>query len=298
MSRRLDIVREKSCRPAQSTRPSHDSDWDEEMNSRCSRCLFCCVLRVEVLVPNVNPIHLNSPCSPSSPGGRGRFGRRAPNFDGPHFYNHSSIGDGQRRSPLLQTDCVVVVPAQRVPIPPSLYAEETEAPFETCLVCDRPLRDGSTEYVIEKGYRSFDAYDVEETVFGYALCMGCHSTLSQSFSAASRQRCQSYLHEHVDLRARTASLLGADSPAPEQWTERCIVHGTPKEELEAYQILAHCHGDDLLLTHLPVLLGGRAVDALVQRLSNETLDELGGFRDEYFGLPPELRGNLQGPVLA
>ena len=102
----------------------------------------------------------------------------------------------------------------------------------------------------------------------------------------------------MDLRERTASLLDGESLDPAQWTQHCIVHDTPKEELDEYQILAHCRGDDMLLTHLPLMIGGPAVDDLVQRLSNETLDELGGFRDEYFGLPPELEQNPQGPVLA
>ena len=187
---------------------------------------------------------------------------------------------------------------KRVPIPPTFYAEDTEAPFEECLVCDRALRDGATAYVIEKGHRSFQAYDVQETVFGYALCMPCHLTLSQSFSDVSTQRCQAYLQDRVDLRERMTTLLGEETVDPARWTQRCIVHDTPREELEEYQILAYCHGDDLLLTHLPLLIGGPAIDDLVQRLSNETLDELGGFRDEYFGLPPELKRNLQGPVLA
>ncbi len=186
----------------------------------------------------------------------------------------------------------------RVPIPPTFYAEGTEQPFQECLACERPLRDGSTEYVIEKGYRSFPNYDVEETVFGYALCIHCHSSLSNSFSKPSKRRCQTYLNEHVNLRRRTATLLERESVDPTQWTQHCIVHDTPKEELQEYQVLAHCHGEDLLLTHLPLLIGGPAVDALVQRLSNETLDELGGFRNEHFGVPPELQKNPQGPILA
>lgn len=186
----------------------------------------------------------------------------------------------------------------RVPIPPTFYAEDTEQPFQECLACERPLRDGSTEYVIEKGYRSYPDYDVEETVFGYALCIHCHSSLSNSFSGLSKRRCQTYLNEHINLRRRTAALLDQETVDPTRWTQHCVVHDTPKEELQEYQVLAHCHGEDLLLTHLPLLIGGPAIDALVQRLSNETLDELGGFRDEYFGVPPELQKNPQGPVLA
>lgn len=187
---------------------------------------------------------------------------------------------------------------QRVPIPPAFYAEDTEAPFENCLACDRPLREDDTEYVIEKGYRSFEAYDVQETVFGYALCLPCHAMLSRSFSDASKRRCTAYLDKHVDLPSRTESLLEQPPFDPSHWTQHCIVHDTPKEDLDEYQMLAHCREDDMLLTHLPLMIGGPAVDELVQRLSNETLDELGGFRDEYFGLPPELETNLQGPVLA
>lgn len=187
---------------------------------------------------------------------------------------------------------------KRVSIPSTFYAEDTEAPFEECLACERSLRGASTEYVIEKGYRSFENYDVEETVFGYALCLRCHSTLSESFSTTSKQRCQTYLSKHIDLRKRSVALLGEEDIETARWTQHCIVHDTPKQELQEYQLLAHCQGDDMLLNHLPLMIGGPAVEALTQRLSNETLDELGGFRDEYFGLPPELQRNLQGPILA
>lgn len=187
---------------------------------------------------------------------------------------------------------------KRVPIPETFYSIESGEPISSCLVCDKSLLDGSTEYLIEKGFRGYDAYDVEETVFGYALCMGCHERIRHSFSDGSMRRCQAYLAEHVDVRDRTKSLLDADSPEPEDWTDRCVVHETPREELQEYQLMAHCRGDEMILTHLPILLGGTAVDELTERLSNETIDNLGGFRDEYFGAPPELEHDLHGPVLA
>jgi len=189
----------------------------------------------------------------------------------------------------------------RVPIPELFHSDDTDAPFESCLVCDCSLREEHTDYVIEKGYRSVDAFDVQETVFGYALCLDCHRTLNQSFSTVSRRRCETYLREHIDLSERVAPLIESENPDavdPARWTRRCAVHGTARTDLNEYQIVAHCQGDELVLTHLPLLIGGRAVDELAQRLSNETLDELGGFRDEYFGLPPELKRDLYGSVLA
>lgn len=189
------------------------------------------------------------------------------------------------------------MPPLRVPIPESLYAPETGEPISSCLACDRSLLDGSTEYLIEKGYRQYEAYDVQETVFSYALCTECHITIQRSFSEASRRRCQTYLAKHVDPVGRASALLEADDPDPSDWTRQCVVHDTPREDLQEYQLLAHCHGEEMLLSHLPLLVGGPATDALAERLSDETIDELGGFRDEHFGPPPELKRDLQGPVL-
>lgn len=191
---------------------------------------------------------------------------------------------------------VTVLPV-RVSIPQSFYDSETGTPFEQCLVCNRRLLDGSTEYLIEKGSRHYDDYDVTETVFGYALCLDCHATISRSFSTLSKQRCEDYLSTHIDLSERAAALLGTDSTDPDRWTDHCIVHDTPKEALQEYQMLALCHGERMILTHLPLMIGEPALNELTQRLSNETLDELGGFRNEYFGLPPELEQDLHGPVL-
>jgi hypothetical protein len=215
----------------------------------------------------------------------------------------------------------------RIPIPTTFHSDETEQPFRECLVCECSLHDGSTEYLVEKAYRHFDEFDVTETVFEYAICLSCHLEIVESFSELSRTRCEAYFDDHVDLSERAARLLSTqDDPreegAPEEpsgpsdrprllhatpdpddidlndWLDGCIVHGTPMEDLSEFQILGHCTGDQLLLSHLPVAIGGRAMDELAERLSNETLDELGGFRDEYFGLPPELKRDLSGPVFA
>jgi len=186
---------------------------------------------------------------------------------------------------------------ERIPIPESFYSIETEEPMSQCVVCETPLLEASTEYLIEKGYRRYEAYDVEETVFEYAICIDCHAEMRASFSETSKRRCQAYLSEHMELAHRTRMLLGDESPDPEDWMRRCIVHNTPREDLEEYQVMAHCHGDQMLLTHLPLLMGGPAMNALAERLSNETIDDLGGFRDEHLGPPPELERDLQGPVV-
>ena len=222
----------------------------------------------------------------------------APNFLVAHTYKKRVVFLSNGTLACPRTHRPPNVRPERIPIPESFYSIETEEPFSTCLACDRPLLSGSAEYLIEKGYRQYDAYDVQETVFEYALCMDCHATMRQSFSDASTRRCQAYLAEHINLAERAGRLLGADASGPGDWMRRCVVHGTPQPDLTEYQVVAHCQGDALLLAHLPILMGGPAIDALVERLSDETIDDLGGFRDEHLGPSPELQRTLQGPVVA
>lgn len=198
---------------------------------------------------------------------------------------------------------MIVLP-RRVPLSDVFHASDTGEPFDACLMCERPLLDPQTEYVIEKACRRFEAYDVTETVFEYALCLSCHVEVAASLSDASRQQCETYFTDRVDLRARASSLLtraqetapaGTDNPVDVRpWIDACIAHGTPVRELKEYQILAHCVGNDLVLSHMPLVVGGRAMDELTQLLSQETIDALGGFREEHFGVPPELQSE---PIL-
>lgn len=203
---------------------------------------------------------------------------------------------------------------RRTPLPDLFHSSDTGAPFEHCLVCERPLLEADAEYVIEKAFRRYEAYEVEETIFEYALCLSCHDDVVAMFSDASKQASERYFDARVDVLDRGRRLLAAADPDPEAdseadseaspdvdvapWLRRCVAHDTPVGALREWQVLAHCVGGDLVLSHLPLVIGGEAVDELVQLLSNETIDELGGFRDEYFGLPPELQHTPSGTVLA
>jgi hypothetical protein len=188
---------------------------------------------------------------------------------------------------------------QRVPIPERFHSDEKDAPFAHCLQCDRPLLKGDpTEYLVEKAYRRYDAYDVEETIFEYALCIECHREMAASFSDLSRKRCNAYFAERVDLDARIGALLSGEAVEVGRWMKQCVAHGTPAGDLEEYQVLAHCVGNEMVLSHLPLLIGGPAMEEVAECLSAETRDELGGFRDDHFGVPPELQTAPQSPALA
>lgn len=208
---------------------------------------------------------------------------------------------------------------ERIPIPELFHSADTRAPLERCLICERPLLDTEEEYLIEKAMRQYPEYEVKEVIIEYALCLDCHAGMQNSISDASKHALETYFLENADLHQRIVSLMADDSPPDlevdeagadlpgdsdeeppdlEKWLDRCIIHGTPMDELEEFQLVGHCVGREMLLTHMPLVIGGPAMDEIIQVLSNETLDELGGFRDEYFGLPPEFSRDVPGPILA
>lgn len=209
---------------------------------------------------------------------------------------------------------------ERIPIPEIFHSADTRAPLERCLVCERPLLDTREEYLIEKAMRQYPDYEVKEVIIEYALCLDCHADMQNSISDDSKNALETYFLENADLHQRVVSLM-ADSSSPDadpnkeavtdpredaaeeppdlgKWLDRCIIHGTPLNKLEEFQLVGHCIGREMLLTHMPLVIGGPAMDEIIHELSNETLDELGGFRDEYFGLPPEFSRDVPGPILA
>ncbi len=196
-------------------------------------------------------------------------------------------------------------PARHVPIPPVFHSSETGAPFARCLRCERELRRSGAPYLIEKAYRAVPQYDAREVVFEYALCLDCYAALAERLSADSRRRIQAYVGERADLarraRERMAAARQASGEAPHVaadlggWLDRCLIDGTPARELAEYQLVALGAGDRLVLSHLPALVGGPALDAMAALLSAETLDELGGFYHDHLGPAPDLAELLAGP---
>lgn len=187
-------------------------------------------------------------------------------------------------------------PLRLAPLPELFYDSETGEPFTHCLNCEQELLNDGPPYLIEKAVRSFDEYDVQEVVFEYAMCMSCYEEISKSFSETSRQRIEAYFAEHLDFQGRTQRIMEADEAEVEAWTAHCAVTDTPREALSEYQLVAHAHGEQLVLSHLPCLISGEAMDEVAELLSQQTRDSMGGFMDEFFGLPPELKRSPQDPV--
>jgi hypothetical protein len=188
---------------------------------------------------------------------------------------------------------------QRVPIGDhALFcSDETERPFERCLVCETSLQEGGTPYIVEKAYRRNAAYDVDELIFECALCLSCRGDLIERFSDHSLECVNDFYREHLNVADRLARLSGgSDGGDVEARVDRCMFQGTPREEMKEYQVVAFARGPWLKLDLTPALIGGGAADALSEDLSRATRDEGGRFWEEHLGPSPDVQKLLDGPV--
>lgn len=182
----------------------------------------------------------------------------------------------------------MLLPQQTIPLPPIFYAEETGQPFSTCLHCSCSLLDTQTPYLIEKAFRTYQPYASTDLVFEYAICLACFDTIWDTFSEASRQHLDAYFNDQVDPLARAQTLLEQQPLDVNHWVSHCFIKGTPATALTEYQLMAVGVGDLLVLSHVPCLIGGEALDEITTLLSKETRDELGGFMRDFFPQPPGL----------
>ncbi|MEM6911456.1 MAG: hypothetical protein AAF555_07705 [Verrucomicrobiota bacterium] len=186
------------------------------------------------------------------------------------------------------------VSSRFAPLPPIFWSFEQDAPFSTCSDCGCSLLEGNAPYLVEKAFRRVeDAPD--EVVFEYALCMECCQRHREAYSEESLERLEGYFHQHVDLEARSQSLLRQDDPTVEPWLARCLFKDTPRERSQEYQICGLCVEGDLLFQGLPFCLSGEALDEIIELLSPETLGYLGDLGEKLFGLGDLTRPRV--PVL-
>ncbi len=183
-------------------------------------------------------------------------------------------------------------------IPPELYSDATGKPFSSCLLCKCDLLTPGTLYIIEKAVKNYKDFNTTDTIFEYAMCFACVEKFRGKISDTSRARIDIYFAERVDLVQRRERLIAAEEFDPKEWLSHCIIKGKRAHEFSEYQLYCQCDGTQLIFAYMPFMIGGEAMDEMMQLLSNETLGEIGGFMNEYFGVPPELEINpLDRPVL-
>lgn len=163
----------------------------------------------------------------------------------------------------------------------------SEEYFRNCIVCNKNLLHDGTQYLIEKAIKN--GY-VE---FEYSVCLDCAAKMRKQLSSESLQRIEKHFNRQVDLDVRRKRLLNDNGTDIDSWLSQCLFTGSPIDTLDEYQIYAHCDGYDLLFTYMPYMISGEALEDMQKLLSKKTKDELDGFVDDFFSLPPEWKDALK-----
>ncbi|MCB0713570.1 MAG: hypothetical protein KDD67_14680 [Ignavibacteriae bacterium] len=178
------------------------------------------------------------------------------------------------------------------PIPHIFRSHETGELYTNCIECFRSLLDSETEYLIEKAFRTYPGFAISDTVFEYAICMSCAEEITKSLSRESRTRLEQYFSSGINLQERM-KWTEEENIDFGKWVATCAIKGTRVEGLTEYQVVAHCKGDQLILSVFPYLIGEEALNEMGELLSNETLEIFDDFGGRHFGLPPEFSDKLR-----
>ncbi|MEM7548994.1 MAG: hypothetical protein AAF363_04940 [Bacteroidota bacterium] len=182
-------------------------------------------------------------------------------------------------------------------IPKKLYNYHTNKPFEFCLKCNRFLLDGKVDYLLEKAFRNHSEYNVEEVIFDYAICMDCAMDMTNDLSRESLASLQRYFSENVSMD-RMNNLPQDPTQRMNHLMNTCLLKGTEKDDTPEYQLIARCRGNRILTDIAPpYMICSQAMEELNNVLSAKTIDEMNGFKDNFFGGPPELEDILKKPVI-
>ncbi len=179
-----------------------------------------------------------------------------------------------------------------LPIPDIFLNSDTKGPLTNCIQCDHDLTLGERFYMIEKVFKRYPQLESTQVLFEYAVCSECYERMREGLSKESMANLSAYMMTNTDFEAMQMRMQTYPND-PEKWLSHCMIKGMPKEELTEFQMGACFKGDRLVTNFMPpFMIGNVAMEEMNELLSKETKDEMDGFMDENFGIPPELRKDL------
>ncbi|MCF6359162.1 MAG: hypothetical protein L3J29_00185 [Cyclobacteriaceae bacterium] len=181
-----------------------------------------------------------------------------------------------------------------IDIPLAFYPFESSKPFSECMVCGINLSLDTVDYFIEKAIKNNIEYQIEDVVFEYAICSSCAQNMQQSISKQSMENMQAFFANHHQFMSKIQAHQQGQGEPLEELLSKCSLHNEPIIAMSEYMMFGHFRGDKMISTTMPYILGGKAMDELSEIMSNETIDEMNRFKNEYFGGPMELEDLWKG----
>ena len=169
-------------------------------------------------------------------------------------------------------------------IPKDFHSDLDKKPFCECTFCGKDLLQGEVSYMIEKSFKVNPNNKSRNTAFEYAICMDCNKRKMQAMSAESVQNIQQYMIDNFVLEELEGHAQDNKDPFA-----KCLVTGTPTEELVEYNIVGQFIGDKMISGQFPILISPSIGEEIQELLSQQTKDEFDDFMDTITNVPPELK---------
>ncbi|UXX78612.1 hypothetical protein N7E81_14720 [Reichenbachiella carrageenanivorans] len=186
-------------------------------------------------------------------------------------------------------------PTNHRPIPKVFFDDLTGAMMRHCISCEQDLLENQSPYFIEKAIKPHLGYQAYATIFEYAMCFKCMDTHKNKISKSSLANINQFFMEHVDVSRRQYLVAHELYDDLDLWMGHCLVTDKHVTAIGECQIYAQCLGDQLVMGDYPYMISSEALDAVVNLLSNETIDEFNKLKDELVG-PPAFQDLLKdGP---
>ncbi len=184
-----------------------------------------------------------------------------------------------------------------IDIPKDFYSDGDGKPFENCLVCGKDLLNSETSYVVEKVMKNYEEYDFSSTVYEFAICSDCHMEQQNKMSKESVANMQSYYQSKVADAGKQSIAIDLRNFDLKTWLSKCFFTDKPITEMKEYQIVAQFKGNKMLMNMPPMVIGEDIINDMADLLSDKTIDEMNGFKEQFLGPPPEFEEFIYGRKL-
>jgi len=185
----------------------------------------------------------------------------------------------------------------KIDIPDRFYSDAEGKPFENCQMCGKFLLTEGTTYVVEKAIKNYKDYDVNSTIFEFAVCIDCHTKVQQGMSDESLANLHRYYQHIMAEKGNQPIVIDVRNFNLDDWLSKCFFKGHEIKEMNEYQLVAQFNGNKMLMNMPPMIIGEKAMEEMAELLSDKTIDEMNGFREKFLGPSPEIEELIYGKKL-
>ena len=184
-----------------------------------------------------------------------------------------------------------------IEMPDMFYSDSEGKPFKNCQVCGKYLLDEDTTYMVEKAFKNYEGYDFNTTIFEYAICLECHMKVQESMSTESTEKLKQFYFRILAEKGSNPVTIDLNNFNLDNWLSKCFFTGDTVAGMKEYQLVGQFKGTKMIMNTPPLIVGEAAMEEMSGLLSDKTIDEMNGFREQFLGPDPEIEELIFGKKL-